>query len=422
MALLFSVTALLFIALQLKESGVRLTSAVSIYLILFALLYILRLLFLALELDTPMPDDLFGFDYDPDLVFCSAMVAVWSASFYFTSKLMPGIGLGYILPKADINSISLNKLEMATLVLTFLNFSFVGFLILSYGFDVGLISYNIRLEKIFAGASFLLSINVFAAYLSATVSFLNFMAGRKRNFILFTFFALFNIAGSIFTADRDNIAFFLVFYSIGLGIFVSERLKLMLPLVGAGAAWLIIALQKLRLEAWGYDKEYSGFFRQVSSGLNHQFIDSFILLVHNLEKGWVSTGSFRYGLDFYLGAIGVVPRSLWPGKPEMVDPGIWFSTQFIPDATYGWPISVVGEWWLNFSVWGVAIGGCIAALILKGVDDFYHDAKLNPLALMLVFLIATRVFPLGLSTSSIMYYVLNVVPIIFILMMVRERS
>jgi hypothetical protein len=405
-----------------KRHAVHYFSPISIYVYFFVLMYITRHAILMFNLDTPMPDDVFiFFSNQKERIYTLFCLFIWSISFLVALNVGGKTLVHAVLPSSFVNaSLSHFKIIVFTLLL-FTTYVLLD-LVSSFGFDVGSISLAVRLEDYFAGRSFLLNVNVLSAYVSATFAFYLYRKEKnKKLFWFYSFISFFSISISILTADRDNMIFFFVFYYMSYVFFVSSRALLFLPIVSVASIVGIVYMQKLRLSNWGFDKEYSSLARQFSSGLNQQFYDSFILLKKSLDSNWFNGIGHRLGEDFYLGLIGIIPRSFWQGKPEMVDPGIWFSNQFIDDATYGWPISIVGEWWFNFSILGVIIGGFFSGRIYKGLNQTYSDFFKNPISFLFMFIIVTRVFSLGYSSSAPMYYVLNVLPLFMIAFFINGR-
>ena len=426
--ILFFSTIILLIFTFIRGGG-HYFSLISLYCYLFSMMYLFRHGILLFGLDVPMPDEYFYFNSDSTRLYTLFCVFLWSIGFYLSLSVSLNNErltkvISTLFPKHPID-VKNNKLIIANLILLGLTFIITMSLVTRFGFDVSKISYAVRMDKYFSGMSFLINVNVFAAYLLATTAFKFYLDSQKRLrdiqlFILLSMIAFLAISPSFLMADRDNVVFFIVYYFAGLCLYISSRFKLLILPFATLSIWIIVLMQKIRLANWGYDKEYSSVFRQLSSGLNHQFYDSFILLVKGIEENWFFGQGYRYGEDFLLGLIGIIPRSLWEGKPEMVDPGIWFSNQFITGATYGWPISNIGEWWFNFSILGVLIGGAFSGLLYKSISYRYRNYEVQPLSWFVLFFIATRILPLGYSTSTPMYLILNLVPLYLLFLFVGK--
>ncbi len=399
-------------------------SLISIFCYLFGLMYLLRHAILLFDLDKPIPDDLFLFDAAPQRFFVLFNVALFLLGFLLAQNLRTSPWLLKIFPLSP-HSVRPFRASVVLGISIALVSLIVIYLFSVGGSDPARISYAVRVERVFSGFSFLSNINVFAAYFCAAFGFQSkhYRDPSKINLgrtVLLLSLSLLLILPSALMADRDNLVFFLVFLVIGTSLYVSPSFKYFALPLGVLAIWLIVELQSVRLSAWGYDKEYSSIFRKISSGLNHQFYDSYILLVKGIESDWFSPTGLHLGFDYLLGILGVIPRFLWPEKPEMVDPGIWFSTQFIPDATYGWPVSVIGEWWLNFGVVGSFIGGTLSGILYKSATLKYTDFRSNPYSYMAAYVLATRVITLGYSTSTPMFYVLNIIPLFLLFSILRQ--
>jgi hypothetical protein len=420
------VVCVLLLWLTFIKGGGAFVSLVSMYCYFFAAMYLLRHLILMLGLDTPMPDEYFNFDVTGLRVYAVFNVLVWTIFFLLAIYCVKkNVVLEALFPRAPL-VVNETRLMLVVVCLFLFNLFITMHLLYRYDFNFALISYGVRVEKIFSGLSFLLSVHVFAAYTAACAAFYFYLqrkagTGLGRRFYFLSALAFLSIFTSVLTGDRDNIVFFFVFYFLSLCIYISPKFKHLFLPFALCAMWLLILMQKTRLASWGFEKEYSSLFRQISSGLNHQFYDSYMLLVAAISNDWFLGEGFRLGKDFYLGVVGVIPRILWSGKPIMVDPGIWFSNKFINDATYGWPVSVVGEWWLNFNVLGVAFGAFVSGAIYSVLSNKYQDFVFKPFAWLLLFFICTRIFPLGYSASTPMYYMLNLVPLLIIYKFIARR-
>jgi oligosaccharide repeat unit polymerase len=78
-------------------------------------------------------------------------------------------------------------------------------------------------------------------------------------------------------------------------------------------------------------------------------------------------------------ALGVlVPRAIWPGRPESLPE--WYVRRFYPDVAAvggGYAFSTVAEAWLNFGIWGVVVGFALLGALI-GAGETYIAPRTAP--------------------------------------------
>jgi hypothetical protein len=131
--------------------------------------------------------------------------------------------------------------------------------------------------------------------------------------------------------------------------------------------------------------------RQVAVAGNMVQYDAFVLAT----RDWPSTFRYRDGQDFVLGMQGVVPRVVWAGKPTNVAPGTWFRQVYEPEKRNGWPPGSAGEWYLNFGLPGLALGGLLSGILLGSAARALHAARMNPFAFAASIAIGLQVLVVG---------------------------
>ncbi len=109
--------------------------------------------------------------------------------------------------------------------------------------------------------------------------------------------------------------------------------------------------------------------RDITSAANLNTYDHFSVLVSddNLQ--------YRGGVDFYRGLIGVIPRVVWGGKPEIINPGRWFNNEYVSSKPIGRPITTAGIWYANFGITGIIVGGIVTGIIFSSLHLFYLRAQ-----------------------------------------------
>ena len=128
------------------------------------------------------------------------------------------------------------------------------------------------------------------------------------------------------------------------------------------------------------------------------------------------------GEDFFNGLAGVIPRSLWSGKPDQITAGGRFKAIVVPRGQGGWPPFGFNQWYANFGWPGIVFGGALSGLFLAALALRYRHAYRDPFAMAfaLYFTIMFLV-PGGLENMMFVKYVQNVVPL-FIFKALSRKS
>jgi oligosaccharide repeat unit polymerase len=137
------------------------------------------------------------------------------------------------------------------------------------------------------------------------------------------------------------------------------------------------------------------------------------LMYSNLKYLEVLEGSDlqNMGEDFYNGIVGIIPRFIWPDKPETISVGGRFRQEVNPEGSGGWPVLGYNQWYSNFSWIGVIIGGFVTGWVLRLLQKRYYDLDTNPYSLVLSS-VFTIVFTLraGIDNGFLIKYILFVIP------------
>lgn len=110
--------------------------------------------------------------------------------------------------------------------------------------------------------------------------------------------------------------------------------------------------------------------RSLSKGLNLITFDQFLLYL-NYSDG----EPIRGGSDFINGLFGMVPRSVWPDKPEFITPGAWLGYAVYGRSDLGFPFTVVGEWYANFGATGLIIGGFLSGVAVRFAENLIRAGR-----------------------------------------------
>ncbi len=157
--------------------------------------------------------------------------------------------------------------------------------------------------------------------------------------------------------------------------------------------------------------------RQVSVASNATYYDAFVLAV----RDWPSLHEYRNGSDFYSGAVAIIPRAVWRGKPTDTTPGQWFRQIYEPTVLNGWPMGSAGEWYLNFGIIGVSVGGLVSGLCLSFASRSLRDGAASPMVFVTTLIIGLQVLEIGFNTQTPVRWVAWCLPILLISPYLRLR-
>jgi oligosaccharide repeat unit polymerase len=201
------------------------------------------------------------------------------------------------------------------------------------------------------------------------------MGWRGRGYFLII---IASMAANFSWGNRYNIALTLIVLGMSWHYYIAP-LRIFRTLLWAVAS--ILCLQFLRDLRGVYVADvrggtFSGLdnkWLEISASLHFVEFDAFLLSLRDAGDMF----DFRNGADFYNGILSWVPRSIYPGK-ETFNIGPWFRQVYEPSKINGWPVTVMGSWYINFSWIGIPIGGFISGFIMRVIDAAFHDARGNP--------------------------------------------
>jgi oligosaccharide repeat unit polymerase len=156
--------------------------------------------------------------------------------------------------------------------------------------------------------------------------------------------------------------------------------------------------------------------RQLSVATNSVYYDAYLLAV----RDWPSKHRFRGGTDIFNGSVGVIPRAIWAGKPEIVAPGAWFRQVYEPKNVNGWPMGSAGVWYLNFGRVGLVIGGLITGLVVAAAARSFPNTRTNPLAFVMAVAIGFWVIGDGVDGQFVAKWGQWVLPMIFLIPLMQQ--
>lgn len=273
---------------------------------------------------------------------------------------------------------------------------------------------------LFAGMAFLQHLPELAVFIAALALYI---ALRRRRGLPIPAIAF--IASLVFLfmmGERGGIIsaflFLAVLYHFGarrltLGNYLAYGLALSLLLAGLGIARKEIMQSdegssvstSRMLEIIGDDENWSAL--SVLQHLNANATDHFMVIVQDFD-----ITNFTYGDDFYRGLIGVIPRSIWPEKPERITTGQWFTERYFPGKPSGRPITTVGIYYLNFGYVGVFLGMLISGIFCRILWHYLKGASYQPWSVILYLTFMFKILSWGTFTPTLpMDLILVFIPI-----------
>jgi hypothetical protein len=438
MVLISSVVVLVALLLIYRTWADWPLSPVGLFVLSFMLSYGIRMAIIGFGLDSEYPDNLFRFG-SPML---TANVYLLLFLLFVATGLVVGsqvdLRLRFVFPASNISIDPRRAFRIAT-VLTGIWFLIMVALLARYHSFSGLVRAS-KVDKQLAGFFALLVFPSAGSITSLLTFFLvlrervgRFTAAQRRTAGLSIVYALFNGLGVYYWGARSLLVLIAVQIVIGYFTFrptpARRRLQGVRPRVllaiavsfGLGVT-LVFGLRIYRDQA--ISGEVSGSIngqsvvRQLSVAANTVHYDAYLLAV----RDWPSKHRFRGGVDIYNGAVGVIPRAVWAGKPTFVTPGAWFRQVYEPKTRNGWPMGSAGVWYLNFGRVGLAIGGLLTGLVVAAASRSMSSTRTNPLAFVLAFSIGFWVIGDGVDGEFIVKWAQFVLPMFFLLPLMRKPS
>lgn len=262
---------------------------------------------------------------------------------------------------------------------------------------------------LFAGASYLQHLPELAVFITALALYIAFR--RKRGFVLPALAFLASLVFLFMMGERGGIIsaflFLAVLYHFGVRRltvwnYLAYGLVLSLLLAGLGMArteimksdeGTVVNTSKM-LEIIGDEERWSAL--SVLQHLNANATDHFMVIVQDFD-----ITNFTYGDDFYRGLIGVIPRSIWPDKPERITTGQWFTERYFPGKPSGRPITTVGIYYLNFGYVGVFLGMLLSGVFCRILWQYLKGANYRPWSVILYLTFMFRLLSWGTFTATL---------------------
>ncbi|MCA9246791.1 MAG: oligosaccharide repeat unit polymerase [Planctomycetales bacterium] len=387
---------------------------------LFAFMQIFRPLLFVLGLDTPHPDRLFmTVNYEPLLIEGQVLTIVWLLFMAWGARLATGspVGLGRVMP--SVRGLPNSKVFLYIVAgITALALLVTLYLLKRFGGYAAMI-YAVKVDKDLAGMYVLRQFGALGCFLSAALAL--YLAYLRRHGVarVATFWIVMALAMAavnmlcVFAwGNRGAAVMSFLSLMFGFHLFIQR-----VPIWGIGLATCLFVSAILGLRVVR-DQMLTGeisdsisdesAIRAFSVGTNNTRFDAFMLML----KDFRDTDELRWGEDFVNGFAGMIPRSVWPNKPEVIAPGNWFRKNYDPDVKNGWPFTIVGEWYINFWYFGVCVGGLISGFLYRVLQYVYVDFLKNPISFIFSLIVVKMVFESGFWSQGPTRYVLWCIPML----------
>jgi oligosaccharide repeat unit polymerase len=377
----------------------------AVMVILLAQIHIRPVLFF-LGLDAPFPYDYFRATEWVLVATASLTTAAWMLLFiaaYYALQPVAGV-FGGAFPQAPARY-SATVALLCTVLVTGLGFLATAWLVLRSG-GIGPFIYAVKVSKALQGMYIFRELSVLAAILSLFLLVAHFSPTRRhkgtlRPELTLLLCALFvvNLAVNYAWGNRYNIALLLFASALAWHVHVHRINPVRALALVLVIAALLQSLKYLRgnlvFDTLGRSYESNqSFWLDVSTSLHLNQFDAFMLALRDAGSRF----EFRFGADFWNGLVSWVPRSILPER-ETYHIGRWFRKVYYPEIENGWPITVIGGWFVNFGPAGIPLGAMASALVAGAMDRAYRAARRDPWAAVAGAVIPFLMLDGGLGTG-----------------------
>lgn len=389
-----------------------------LFALVFSLFYGFRALLFVLGLDGPFPESLFWPAKDAQVLTKSALglslyllLVIVAAT---ATTTVPSLSWG---PFFVSQRPSLTRLARVTVLLTGIATLVSAALLAKYG-SVGTLINAAKFDKSLAGLYVLRIFPAVGAVVASTLVLETAPSVRRNSGLLVGGLAatLLNCLYVFMWGSRSLFVVVGALLVLGLGRKTLQfrpsstmvwRLVLASLMVVAIAGGLRIARDTLTQGAVQDVYSQGSTWRQASLATNSIQFDATMLAF----RDWPDVYPYRGGTDYVNGALGVIPRSVWPGKPAQVTPGAWFRQVYEPGKVNGWPMGAATLWYLNFGWAGLAFGGLLSGVVVGVIASAQRRAPPGGWNLAVALVLVVFVFGLGWDSETPIRMVIWLVPL-----------
>lgn len=403
----------------------------------FMLFPLLRPLLFFFNLSAPIPENFFSDDPWPLISAAIFLNLLWLIFFSVAYLLLerPARKVGtLIFPQFGGDQLKYRRLVIAAAVVSsIIAVAATLLLVAQYG-SIARFTFAVKVGKELQGgyvvrqmSSIAILIATFGMFFLAVdkPSSVSIPGNRKiplEILFLMSCLILANLATNFLWGNRYNIAVTGACILVGYHFYI-RRLKLSEIVFFIVLALVVLqALKYVRLglvdEALDRQAINRGdFWHDVSTSLHLVEFDAFMLSIRDVGDRF----EFRNGQDFANGLLSWIPSFLLPDK-ETFQIGGWFRRVYDPTKVNGWPIGVVGAWYINFGPLGIIIGALLSGFASAAVDRTYWDLRHNAWAASVGPGLAFFLTGAGLNTGALQQYVLFVIPLGIFVFLLRAVS
>ena len=159
------------------------------------------------------------------------------------------------------------------------------------------------------------------------------------------------------------------------------------------------------------------FWLRLSASLHLNQFDALMLALRDVGERF----DFRNGQDALNGLLAWVPRAIWTDK-ETFQVGGWFRRVYQSNTINGWPITVVGNWYINFGLIGIALGGMLSGVVAAIMDWSFSHPRHNAWAAGIGSSVSFQLLNGGVDFGFAQSYVLLVVPLFLLVPFLARRK
>lgn len=417
-------------ALAIWLLGRERTSPVTLMLGWLSLTFVLRPALMVMDIAPAQPASFFSGKPETQIALSALYVGIWLSGFAFgfASLAGPGAFVARIFPVWRIMPTRLG-LIVPTAIATAFALAGAAQPLIKTGFNFAAAQRMVRLEQFFSGASYIQSLptisGTFAAICIVFELFRRKTGDRSAPFLISSVFLLIlSFAANWTFGDRSGIVWPLLLLMLGL-LVVYPKVN-SFAAAGGMVALVLVATSLHRIRADQFQNTYSADYYgnagvSITRGLNLNNYDAFLLAIRDFQGAETK----RNGEDFANAFLGLVPRALWPDKPQFINVGDWFAQVYKPGKVSGTPVTLLGEWFLNFGILGLVVGGTLSGSLYRGIILRYPDYRTNPLVFMTVISVVFNITAFGASNNLPRKVVLFGAPLlafIFVAEYISKRS
>lgn len=368
-----------------------------------------------LGLDRPAPYAWFDPDSWALMTVALLLATTWLLVLNAVSLGFRSLAGGHVMFPRIARTPDIGLITFTGLMVTLLSLGLTGYLVLTSG-GVAQFVYGVKIGKDFAGLYVFREIATLANAVLIYAALVTYKTpAHKRGFLgkpsIIIGLIFVNLATNYMWGNRYNIAVMLLAAGVAYHFHV-RRLRFNEVLIAS--ALLLVSLEGLKImrnamvsDVVGRDisNDFS-FWLQISASLHFNQFDAFMLALRDVGDKF----DFREGKDALNGLLAWVPRFIYAEK-ETYHIGGWFRRVYEPAKQNGWPITVIGNWYVNFGIAGVFLGAAISGIVVALADNVFRAANTDPWLAAIGSVVAFQLFDGGVNFGFLQGYILLVVPL-----------